>query len=144
MEVGAKCSGGREGGASLSPSHTRGKRYLATMLTLRPGSLELLVLRGLRWEPTHGSGVADWIRLVTNGAFALEDGTLYPALHRMERHGWIRSEWGRSEHGRKARFYHLTAGGRAELVNRIAEWESYVAAMNRAIQYGTMRGVRGR
>ncbi len=106
-------------------------------MDLLPGTLELLILRGLRWEPTHGAGVGEWIRLVTDGAFALEEGTLYPALHRLESRGWIESEWGRSEAGRRARFYTLTASGRQALPRLRDEWEAYVAAVGRAVNYGS-------
>ncbi len=110
-------------------------------LTLLPGTLELLILRALRWEPTHGAGVGEWIRLVTDGAFAVEEGTLYPALHRLARRGWIESEWGRSDHGRRARFYHLTGPGRQQLPALVAEWERYADAVDRAIRYGNPRGL---
>jgi len=106
-------------------------------MDLLPGTLELLILRALRWEPTHGAGVGEWIRLVTDGAFPLEEGTLYPALHRLERRGWIESEWGRSEAGRRARFYTLTPAGRQALPRLKEEWEAYVAAVGRAVNYGT-------
>lgn len=106
-------------------------------MDLLPGTLELLILRGLRWEPTHGAGVGEWIRLVTDGAFALEEGTLYPALHRLEKRGWIEGEWGRSEAGRRARFYSLTPSGRQALPRIREEWEAYVAAVGRAVNYGT-------
>jgi PadR family transcriptional regulator PadR len=110
-------------------------------LPLLSGTLELLVLRALRWEPTHGHGVREWIRLVTDGAFAVEEGTLYPLLHRMERKGWIESEWGTSEHGRRARFYSLTGPGRQHLPQLVADWERYVAAVERALRYGNPRGL---
>jgi transcriptional regulator len=112
-----------------------GKRVFSTM-DLLPGTLELLILRALRWEPTHGAGVGEWIRLVTDGAFPIEEGTLYPALHRLERRGWIESEWGRSEAGRRARFYTLTNAGRQTLPRLKEEWERYVAAVGRAVNYG--------
>jgi transcriptional regulator len=105
-------------------------------LTLLPGTLELCILRALRWEPTHGSGIGEWIRLVTDGAFDLEEGTLYPALHRLQRRGLIESEWGVSDHGRRARFYHLTAAGRARLPQLLSGWERYVEAVNRVARYG--------
>jgi PadR family transcriptional regulator PadR len=110
-------------------------------MDLLPGTLELLILRGLRWEPTHGAGVGAWIRLVTNEAFPLEEGTLYPALKRLERRGWIESEWGTSDHGRKARFYHLTAAGRQALPRLVHQWEAYVGAVDRAIRYGNPKGL---
>lgn len=113
-------------------------------MDLLPGTLEILILRAIRWDPTHGAGVAEWIRLVTGGVFPLEEGTLYPALHRCERHGWIESEWGRSDQGRKARFYYLTPAGRQHLETRIADWEAYVAAVDRVIQYGRTPGIRSR
>jgi PadR family transcriptional regulator PadR len=113
-------------------------------LDLLPGTLELLILRALRWEPTHGTGVGAWIRLVTNDAFAVEDGSLYPALRRLERRGWIESEWGVSEAGRRARFYSLTPAGRQQLQRLLADWERYAGAMDRAIRYGNPRALWAR
>jgi PadR family transcriptional regulator PadR len=106
-------------------------------MDLLPGTLELLILRALRWEPTHGAGVGEWIRLVTDGAFPLEEGTLYPALHRLERRGWIEGEWGRSEAGRRARYFALTPTGRQKLPELRDAWEKYVASVGRAINYGS-------
>ena len=108
----------------------------AHTLALLPGTIELLILRALRWEPTHGAGVADWIRLVTGGVFALEEGTVYPALHRMERAGLIESEWGRSDRNRRARFYNLTSDGRARLKQLLDDWARYGEAVNAAIRHG--------
>jgi len=110
-------------------------------MDLLPGTLELLILRGLRWEPTHGAGIGNWIRLVTDGAFAVEEGTLYPALKRLEHRGWIESEWGTSERHRKAKFYTLTTTGRQQLPQLVESWEAYVAAVNRAVAYGNPRGL---
>jgi transcriptional regulator len=110
-------------------------------MDLLPGTLELLILRALRWEPTHGWGVGTWIRLVTNGAFPLEEGTLYPALKRLEKRGWIESEWGTSDNGRKAKFYSLTSAGRQTLPRLVSEWEAYVSAVDRAVRYGNPRGL---
>ena len=112
-----------------------------TTLPLLPGTLELLVLRALRWEPTHSAGIAEWIRLVTGGVFALEDGTVYPALHRMERESLIEGEWGRSDRRRKARFYNLTPDGRARLKQRIEEWARYQDAVGAAIRHGSPRAL---
>ena len=108
-------------------------------LTLLPGTLDLLILRALHWEPTHGAGIAEWISLVTDAAFQLEEGTLYPALHRLEANGDIESEWGTSDHGRRARFYRLTASGRTRLPHLLDGWERYVAAVSRVVRYGYPR-----
>ena len=108
-------------------------------MALLPGTLDLLVLRALAWEPTHGTGVGDWIRLVTGGVLAIEEGSLYPALQRLERQGWITSDWGRSEANRKARFYQLTTSGRQELRRLAAEWNRYAEAMGTVLGHGTPR-----
>ena len=113
----------------------------STQLPLLPGTIDLLILRALRWEPTHGAGVADWIRLVTGGVFALEEGTVYPALHRLEQAGLIESEWGRSDSNRKARFYNLTAAGRAKLMRMAEDWARYRTAVDAAIRHGYPRGL---
>jgi transcriptional regulator len=105
-------------------------------LPLLPGTIDLLILRALRWEPTHGAGVAEWIRLVTGGAFALEDGTVYPALHRLEDSGFVESEWGRSDHNRRARFYNLTSEGRTRLRLLLGEWGRYRDAVDATIRHG--------
>ena len=113
----------------------------AATLDLLPGTLDLLVLRALRWEPTHGAGVADWIRVVTGGVFRVEEGTLYPALHRMERAGLIASEWGRSDANRKARFYNLTQDGRARLKALLDAWSRYSGAVDAAVRHGYPRAL---
>ena len=113
----------------------------AATLALLPGTIELLILRALRWEPTHGAGVAEWIRLVTGGVFALEEGTVYPALHRMERAGLIESEWGRSDRNRRARFYNLTGDGRARLKQLLDDWARYAQAVDAAIRHGSSRAL---
>ena len=113
-------------------------------MELLPGTLDMLILRALRWAPTHGAGVGEWIRMVTDGTFPLEEGTLYPALHRLERRGLVYSEWGRSETGRKARFYHLTPEGREHLLVSLSDWDRYVAAVDRAVHYGRTRGISGK
>jgi len=105
-------------------------------LPLLPGTIDLLMLRALRWEPTHGAGVADWIRVVTGGVFALEEGTVYPALHRLERSKLIEAEWGKSDANRRARFYNLTAEGRARLKQLLEDWARYDGAVDAAIRHG--------
>lgn len=110
---------------------------------LYPGTLELLILRALRWEPTHGAGVADWIRLVTQGAIVVEEGSLYPALRRLEARGLVESEWGASERQRKARYYQLTPRGRQRYWTEVQQWQRYVETMDRVISYGTAGSIRG-
>lgn len=99
-------------------------------VTVVQGTLELLVLRTLdAGEPMHGFAILDWIRETTNEVLLVEDGALYPALRRMEKRGWLSSDWGISEKGRRARYYRLTAAGRRALAKESARWESYVAAV---------------
>ena len=111
-------------------------------MVLLPGTLDLLILRAIRWEPTHGAGVGNYIRLVTNGAFDVEEGTLYPALHRLEKDGLLYSEWGTSDAGRRARFYNLTPEGKRKLERLIADWQAYVDAVGRVVGHGRAHGVR--
>jgi transcriptional regulator len=94
------------------------------------GTLELLVLRTLAAEaPVHGFAILDWIRETTDEALVVEDGALYPALRRMEARGWLESEWGVSEKGRRARYYRLTPSGRRALAEQDARWQRYVEAV---------------
>src|SRR3954468_16923736 len=79
------------------------------------GTLDLLILKAVSWGPTHGYGVARWIEQATSDVLQIEEGSLYPALHRLETRGWIASEWGTSENNRRAKFYTLTVKGRAQL-----------------------------
>lgn len=93
------------------------------------GTLELLVLKTLsRGEAMHGFAILRWLRDTTDGALLVEEGALYPALHRMERRGWVEGEWGISEKGRRAKYYALTAPGRAELAREEARWTRYMQA----------------
>jgi transcriptional regulator len=94
------------------------------------GTLELLVLRTLASaEPLHGFAILDWIRSTTDDALVVEDGALYPALRRMEKRGWVESDWGISEKGRRARYYRLTPLGRKALSEQAEKWERYVEAV---------------
>jgi len=113
-------------------------------MELLPGTLDLLILRALRWEPTHGTGVAVWLRMVTDGAIDLEEGTLYPALHRLERRGLIASEWGPSEKNRRARHYQLTPLGRQAFRDQLDHWARYVEVMDRVLTFGATGGIRSR
>jgi PadR family transcriptional regulator, regulatory protein PadR len=100
-----------------------------TSLELLKGTVDVLVLRTLAWGPMHGYAVASWIRQRTDGVLALEDAPLYKALHRLEKQGLVRAEWGLSEHNRRARYYALTPAGRARLRADSATWRRYAEAV---------------
>ena len=89
---------------------------------LVPGTLDMLAMKAVSAEPLHGFGIARWIEAVTGDRLTVEEGALYPALHRMERRGWVESEWRRTENGRRARFYVLTNEGRTELERQVERW----------------------
>ncbi len=100
---------------------------------LLQGTLDLLILRTLSWGPAHGYGIASWIERITDDALRVEEGSLYPALHRLERKGLIEPSWGLSENNRKAKFYAMTDAGRSELVNRTAGWQKLVQVVDKAL-----------
>jgi len=100
---------------------------------LLQGTLDLLILTTLALEPMHGLGVARRIGQVTRGAFEVKPGSLFPALHRLEEKGWLRSEWGASENRRKAKYYTLTRAGRLQLDVETDEWRRVSTAISRAI-----------
>lgn len=106
-------------------------------LDLLQGTVDILVLRTLAGGPMHGYGVASWIRQRTEGALALEDAPLYKALHRLERQGFVESDWGLSENNRRARFYQLTASGREQLRAEVSSWRRYAEAVFRVIDPAT-------
>ena len=97
------------------------------------GTIELLVLKALSWGPAHGFGVARWIELVSGDDLRVEEGSLYPALHRLEAEGWIEGEWGVSENRRRAKFYTLTPLGRRMLRAEEGRWRRFVETMGRVL-----------
>ena len=103
-------------------------------MNLLQGTLDLLVLKALAVEPRHGYAVAGWVREVTEGALEIEEGALYTSLHRMERRGWVRSEWGVSENNRRAKYYELTARGRRQAAAESETWARYAAAIGKVIR----------
>jgi len=94
------------------------------------GTLDALILKTLSWGPRHGYAITRWLRDTSANAIQVEEGSLYPALYRMEREGWIEAEWGVSELGRKARLYRLTAQGRRQLRAEVAHFADFVAAVS--------------
>ncbi len=101
---------------------------------LLQGTLDLLILKSLALEQMHGMGIARRIAQITNGAFEVKAGSLFPALHRMEEAGWLTSEWGESETKRRARFYRLTRTGRGRLRSEADRWERISLAMASALR----------
>ncbi len=97
------------------------------------GTLDALVLKTLAQGPRHGYGVARWIEDATDSAVVVEEGSLYPALYRLERRGLIDAEWGTSELGRRAKFYRLTPKGRRHLVTETEEWARFAAGVSKIL-----------
>ena len=103
-------------------------------IDLLRSSLDLLILKALSWGPRHGYAVAEWIEYATSDALSVEEGTLYPALHRLERKAWVNAEWGVSDNNRRAKFYRLTAAGRAQFRVEAPTWHRYAEAIAAALR----------
>lgn len=101
---------------------------------LLQGTLDLLILQTLACGAMHGWGVAQRIEQVSNEVLQVGQGSLYPALHRLEYRGWIRSDWGASENNRRAKFYSLTETGKRQLENQLRSWDRLSSAMERALR----------
>ena len=97
-------------------------------LALLRGTLDLFVLKTLSWGPMHGLAVLQWIERTSGARLQIEEGALYPALHRMEDRAWLEAEWGHTDAGRRAKFYRLTPAGRRELKAQLAKWNAYSEA----------------
>lgn len=104
------------------------------------GTLDLLILKALTWEPRHGYAISEWIEQVTDGSLLMEEGTLYPALHRLHGRGMLDSEWGLSENNRRAKYYSLTPRGRRHLEVEADAWARYTDAVARALAVQTPDG----
>jgi PadR family transcriptional regulator PadR len=102
------------------------------------GTLDLLILQTLQWGPQHGHGIGQAIRVNSEDALQVEHGSLYPALHRLERQGWLVSEWKLSEANRRAKFYRLTPQGKKQVIEQQSKWKLLVRAVAR-----TMKPIRG-
>jgi PadR family transcriptional regulator, regulatory protein PadR len=100
-------------------------------LELLQGTLDMLVLRTLQWGPQHGHGIGQAIRRQSDDILKVETGSLYPALHRLVKRGWLKAEWGVSEANQRARFYRLTAAGKAQLSREQDRWSQLVDAIGR-------------
>ena len=103
---------------------------------LLQGTLDLLILKSLQHEPMHGFGISVRIRQMSDEVLQVEQGSLYPALYRLEERGWIKAEWGVSENNRRARFYELTAAGKKQLATETEDWRRVSAAINLVLKAG--------
>lgn len=97
------------------------------------GTLDFMVLKTLTWGPSHGYGVVRALRLITDDVLQIEEGSLYPALHRMERKGWVESEWGLSENNRRAKYYSITPQGRKQLRAETNSWAVLSLAISKVL-----------
>jgi transcriptional regulator len=105
-----------------------------TVPDLLPGTLDLLILRTLQTQSLHGWAIAERIQQISQDVLQINQGSLYPALHRLEHQGWIEAEWAVSELGRRAKYYALTASGRKQLALEAGEWERMATAISRVMK----------
>jgi PadR family transcriptional regulator, regulatory protein PadR len=105
-------------------------------LDLPQGTLDLLILKALSLAPQHGWGVSERIQQVSKDVLQVPQGSLYPALHRLERQGWIRAEWGTSDNNRRAKFYELTRSGRKRLDAELVTWKRLTTAVDLVLRMG--------
>jgi PadR family transcriptional regulator PadR len=103
-------------------------------LELPQGTLDLLILRTLALRPEHGWAISERIHQVSSKVLQVQQGSLYPALHRLERRGWIKARWGASENNRRAKFYELTASGRKQLEAEKSDWKKLAAAVAQVLE----------
>ena len=102
-------------------------------LGLLQGTLDVMILKAVSWGPMHGFAVAKWIRSTTDDVLQIDDGALYPALHRMEHRGLIDADWDLTENKRRAKYYRLTTKGRQQLRARTSSWDRYASAVSKVI-----------
>ena len=107
---------------------------MAQHIDLPQGTLDLLILRTLALEPLHGWAISERVQQISLEVLRIQQGSLYPALHRLEYRGWIRATWGASENNRRARFYALTAAGRRQLDAELENWDRLTGAVNLVLQ----------
>ena len=103
-------------------------------LELLQGTLDMLILRTLQWGPQHGHGIGQAIRAQSDDLLKVETGSLYPALHRLERQGWVRSEWKQTESNQRARYYRITAAGKKQLASDLSRWQHMVEVIGAVMQ----------
>ena len=106
---------------------------MARPLDLLQGTLDLMILKAVSWRPMHGYAIARWIQQITDDVLRVEEGSLYPALHRLEERGHIVADWGLSENNRRAKYYALTTRGRAQLRAEASTWARFAEAVCKVV-----------
>ena len=115
------------------PRTSLGDAMAASNVALLQGTLDVMILKALSWRPLHGYGVTRWLQHVSEDALHVEEGSLYPALHRLEQRGWVTSEWGTSENNRRAKYYSLTPSGRRRLRTESTAWERFATVVAKVL-----------
>lgn len=117
----------------MSTSMTRRNQY-QNRIELLQGTLDMLILQTLQWGAQHGYGIVQALRVHSGDALQVETGSLYPALHRLERQGWVRSEWKQTESKQRAKYYRITAAGKRQLASNLGRWQRIVEAIGSIMQ----------
>ena len=115
-------------------SKRQGAAFMAKKIDLPQGTLDLLILRTLALEPQHGWAISERIQQISSEVLLIQQGSLYPALHRLERRGWIKAKWGTSENNRRAKYYELTKTGRKQLELEKDSWKKLAAAVAQILE----------
>ena len=111
-----------------------GRKKYQNRIELLQGTLDMLILQALQWGPQHGYGIVQALRIRSGDALQVETGSLYPALHRLERQGWVRSEWKQSESNQRAKYYRITVAGKKQLASDLGRWEQMVEVIQSIMQ----------
>jgi len=118
----------------LSPVGVKGERVRNDRIELPQGTLDLLILKTLALEPQHGWAISERVQQISQDVLRVQQGSLYPALHRLERRGWIKARWGTSDNNRRAKYYELTASGRKQLEAEESAWRKLAAAVAQVLE----------
>ena len=109
-------------------------------IDLVQGTLDMLILKALNWGSMHGYGIVRWLQEATDEALLVEEGSLYPALHRLAKRGWVHAEWGVSENNRRAKYYSLTTAGKQQLRREMEKWQSFTRVVGKVLQLRQAEG----
>jgi transcriptional regulator len=118
----------------ILPVEAKGERMSPQRIDLPQGTLDLLILRTLALEPQHGWAISERVQQISSDVLQIQQGSLYPALHRVERRGWIKARWGASENNRRAKYYELTHSGRKQLRSETTAWRKLTATVAQILE----------